>query len=221
MQDARATEPDDAPDQPVPKRRSTGVSCLVEIAETLVLTIVIFWLVQTFVAQPFEVKQQSMETTFLPGQYVLVDKLTPHLSSYVRGDVVVFQPVVREGSCAAPGEQRAESDGTPFIKRVIGEPGDRIALSGGNVYINDTQLEETYVRGAETFPLSDESSWTVPDGRLFLMGDNRMNSIDSRSDSIGPVCIGDVIGRTLLRYWPLGDFTVLSRPDPMHGATIR
>lgn len=189
------------------------LGCLIEIAETLVLTIVIFWLIQTFVAQPFQVQQQSMETTLLPGQYVLVDKLTPRLGSYSRGDIVVFQPMIREPSCDAPGKQSSANDGTPFIKRVIGLPGDFVELRDGKVFVNGTRLNEEYVSGAETLPLSGESSWTVPQGRLFLMGDNRMNSVDSRSDTIAPVCIDDVIGRAFLRYWPLSEFTFLAGPD--------
>jgi signal peptidase I len=203
-----------APPAPVEKanpRRALG--CLIEIAETLILTIVIFWGIQSFVAQPFQVQQQSMESTLLPGQYVLVDKLTPHLSTYSRGDIVVFQPVIREPSCDAPGQESSASDGTPFIKRVIGLPSDLVELRDGEVFVNGTRLSEEYVAGAETLPLSGQSTWTVPQGRLFLMGDNRMNSVDSRSDTIASVCIGDVIGRALLRYWPLSDFTFLARPD--------
>src|SRR5436190_706711 len=66
------------------------LGCLIEIAETLILTIVIFWVIQTFIAQPYRVEQQSMETTLLPDQYVLVDKLSPKWDTYSRGDIVVF-----------------------------------------------------------------------------------------------------------------------------------
>jgi signal peptidase I len=96
---------------------------------------------------------------------------------------------------------------------VIGEPGDVVELRDGKVFVNGIELNEPYISRARTFPLSDESSWTVPDGRLFLMGDNRTNSVDSRSDTIGPVCVGDVIGRAFVRYWPLSDFTFLARPE--------
>lgn len=194
-------------------RTHRPLGCLIEIAETLVLTIVIFWLVQTFVAQPFQVQQQSMESTLLPGQYVLVDKLTPHFGPYARGDIVVFMPMIREPSCDAQGEASSIDDGIPFIKRVIGLPGDLIELRDGKVLVNGSPLNEEYVHGAETLPLSGETRWEVPQGRLFLMGDNRMNSIDSRSDSIAPVCIQDVIGRAFLRYWPISELTLMSRPD--------
>ena len=74
----------------VTKRPALG--CLFEIVETLVLTLIIFFVIQTFVAQPYQIRQQSMETTLEPDQYVLVDKLTPRFDTYKRGDVVVFMP---------------------------------------------------------------------------------------------------------------------------------
>ncbi len=189
-------------------RRPLG--CLIEIAETLVLTIVIFWLIQTFVAQPYRVEQESMRSTLEPNQYVLVDKLTPHFDSYSRGDIVVFNPVLRE-ECAAD-VVGGLTDVTPYIKRVIGEPGDVVELVDGGVVVNGVAIDEPYVRGEETVPLSGETVWTVPADRMFVMGDNRMNSTDSRSDQIGMICTRDVIGRAWLRYWPLDTLGILQTP---------
>jgi signal peptidase I len=188
------------------------LGCLVEIAETLILTIVIFWLIQSFVAQPYRVEQQSMETTLLPDQYVLVDKLTPRFDAFSRGDIVVFTPLLREGSCSDPETDPSDVAPTPYIKRVIGEPGDVVSIQDGDVYVNDTLIDEPYVHGQSTNPLSDETSWTVQTGRLFVMGDNRNNSTDSRSDQIGEICINDVIGRAFLRYWPLSTIGILQTP---------
>src|SRR3954468_20847306 len=137
------------------------LGCLVEIAETLILTVVIFWLIQTFVAQPYRVEQQSMETTLLPDQYVLVDKLTPRFDAYSRGDIVVFTPVIREGACTNPVQDPQDPPPTPYIKRVIGEPGDTVELKSGDVYVNGVQIDEPYVHGASTHPLSDQATWTV------------------------------------------------------------
>ena len=190
-------------------RRPLG--CLIEIAETLVLTIIIFWAIQTFVAQPYRVEQESMRTTLEPDQYVLVDKLTPRFDSYSRGDIVVFTPVLREESCtAAPVD--VVPDQTPYIKRVIGEPGDTIELRDGDVFVNGSRVEEPYVRGVPTDVLSEDDSWVVQPDRLFVMGDNRANSTDSRSDQIGEICIGDVVGRAWLRYWPLNTIGILPTP---------
>ena len=173
---------------------------MVEIAETLVLTLVIFLVIQTFVAQPYQVQQESMRITLEEGQYVLVDKLTPHFDSYSRGDIVVFQP---EGD---------GGDAVPFIKRVIGLGGDRVGIRDGVVYVNDVPLDEPYVFGGRTTAPENTTNWVVPDDSLFVMGDNRNNSTDSRSASIGPVRVSSVIGRAWLRYWPINTLGILPTP---------
>jgi signal peptidase I len=190
---------------PLVDRRSS-LGCLFEIVETLVLTLIIFFVIQTFVAQPYQVQQQSMEHTLEPGQYVLVDKLTPRWASYGRGDVVVFNPPASwtEGT-------------TPFIKRVIGLPGDTIEVKDdGLVYVNGTALEEPYTyqnaQGVNepTTPLSDQKRWVVPEGELFVMGDHREKSAESRL--FGPISISNVIGRAFLRYWPISALEIIGTP---------
>ncbi len=189
---------------PLVNRRSS-LGCLFEVVETLVLTLVIFFVIQTFVAQPFQVEQDSMEHTLEPGQYVLVDKLTPRWDSYGRGNVVVFNPP------AAWTENR-----TPFIKRVIGLPGDTIEVKDdGLVYVNGTPLDETYTfkndKGiAEPTISQGQTRWVVPDGDLFVMGDHRQASADSRV--FGPIPISDVIGRAFLRYWPISALQIIGTP---------
>src|SRR5688500_9708069 len=134
-----------------------ALGCLFEIVETLVLTLIIFVVIQNFVAQPYKVQQQSMERTLEPEQYVLVDKLTPRFDTYKRGDIVVFNPPEDWGD-----------NGTPFIKRVIGESGDRVEIrDDGLVYVNDSALDEPYVYSDEiggppqatTAPL-EQATWT-------------------------------------------------------------
>ncbi len=183
-----------------------ALGCLFEIVETLVLTLVIFFVIQTFVAQPYQVKQQSMERTLEPGQYVLVDKLTPRVDAYKRGDIVVFKP---------PPDW-AQPDNTPFIKRVIGVGGETVEVrDDGKVYVNDVALNEPYLFEddgiAEPTDVDpDRDSWTIPEGELFLMGDHRSNSADSRA--FGPVPVDNVIGRAWLRYWPMDTFGILATP---------
>ncbi len=196
--------PSDELTETAPGRRRRG--WLLEVVETLLLTLAIFLGVQTFVAQPYQVQQVSMENTLLPDQYVLVDKLTPRWSPYARGDIVVFDPPsgVREGS------------NVPFIKRVIGLPGDHVQLKDGRVYVNGTSLDEPYVFAEEgvrqrTDPVAGgPAEWFVPPGELFVLGDHRLESQDSRT--FGPVAVGAVIGRAWLRYWPLDAFGVLETP---------
>lgn len=205
--DGWTAAPDGAPYTAGLVSQRPALGCLFEIVETLVLTLVIFLVIQNFVAQPYKVQQQSMQRTLEPEEYVLVDKLTPRFDAYKRGDIVVFTPPNDWGE-----------DGTPFIKRVIGEGGDEVEIrDDGLVYINGEALDEPYVYSDEpggppqdtTAPL-DQSSWTIPEGELFLMGDHRSNSADSRT--FGPVELEQIIGRAWLRYWPLSAFGILDTP---------
>jgi signal peptidase I len=200
----------DAADEPSVSRR--GLGCLLEVVETLVLTLVIYLLIHNFVAQPFEVEQRSMVPTIAENEYVLIDKLTPRFDDYQRGDIVVFQP--------PPG---FEQGGVPFIKRIIGLPGDTVILDNGRVYVTPpsgsrVQLVEPYVArdidgGVEpTLPKDAESTteWTVPEGQYFVMGDNRPESQDSRF--FGPIARDLIVGRAWLRYFPLDRVGFVSRP---------
>ena len=177
------------------------LGCLFEIVETLVLTLIIFFVIQTFVAQPYRVEQQSMERTLEPDQYVLVDKLTPRFDDYKRGDIVIFDPPATW----------ADARGTPYIKRIIGLPGDRVAIRDGLVYVNDVALQEPYLyEGQPTVATGPDSTWVVPPNELFVMGDHREDSADSRV--FVPVPRDRVIGRAWLRYFPLSTFGVLPTP---------
>jgi signal peptidase I len=185
--------------------RSRALGCAVELIQTVVLTVAIFLGLQTFVAQPFRIEQHSMEQTFDDGQYVLVDRLSHLWSPYRRGQVVVFQP---------PEGVRDHKE--PFIKRVIGLPGDTVEVrDDGQVYVNEVELAEPYLFRdsagvAEPTTASDEARWRVPDGDVFVMGDHRQASIDSRI--FGPIPISSVIGRAVLRYWPLSTLSIVETP---------
>ncbi len=190
---------------PLVDRRSS-LGCLLEVVETLVLTLIIFFVIQNFIAQPYQVQQNSMERTLEPGQYVLVDKLSPRWDTYGRGDVVVFNP-----------PETWTSDPTPFIKRVIGLPGDTIEVKDdGIVYVNGVALDEPYTfkndagvnEPTEVSP--DQTRWVIPAGQLFVMGDHRQKSADSRV--FGPIAIDNVIGRAFLRYWPINTLGLLQTP---------
>jgi signal peptidase I len=188
--------------------RRPALGCLLEIVETLVLTLLIFWVIQSFVAQPYRVEQQSMETTLEPDQYVLVDKLTPHWDTYKRGDIVVFTP---------PKGWASGTTDTPYIKRVIGIGGDTITIHDGKVFVNNVQLVEPYVfqengKPQQTEDVLQTGEWVVPKGELFLMGDHRQSSADSRE--FGTVAVDKVIGRAWLRYWPINTLEIL--PTPTH-----
>jgi signal peptidase I len=180
------------------------LGCLLEIVETLALTLIIFVVIQNFIAQPYKVQQSSMERTLMQEQYVLVDKLTPRFDAYKRGDIVVF----------TPPEDWVGADRTPFIKRVIGVGGDTVEVHDGGVYINDERLDEPYIYaesdGSVQTTDAAQERWVVPGDELFLMGDHRQDSADSRA--FGPVPVNQVIGRAWLRYWPFDTFGVLATP---------
>jgi signal peptidase I len=201
--DPKVTAPAELPVSAAPRPRRYRLA--VEIAETLVVTGLLFLGIQTFVAQPFQVKQHSMERTLESGQYVLVDKLTPLWAPYGRGDIIVFRP------------PEAAGDTVPLIKRVIGLPGDTVEVRDGLVFVNGTALDEGYLyRGedGQTEPTDPSfggtTAWQVPPGQLLVMGDHRQDSSDSRV--FGPIAVADVVGRAWLRYWPFDVFGVLSTP---------
>jgi signal peptidase I len=190
-----------------------GAGCLIEIVETILLTVVIYLVIHNFVAQPFEVEQNSMVATIQPGDYVLIDKITPHFNEYDRGDIVVFQP-----------PEGYEQGGVPFIKRVIGLPGETVTLENGSVFVTQpggvrVRLGEPYVvtgtdgAPAPTLPRDavGTDSWVVGDGEFFVMGDNRPESQDSRF--FGPIDRELIVGRAFLRYFPLDRITVFQAPD--------
>ena len=190
-------------------RRSLG--CLFEVVETLLVTLVFFLVVQLFVAQPFHVEQPSMENTLMPDQYVLVDKISPRFTDYQRGDIVVFTP---------PSNWLSGSSGTPYIKRVIAVASDTVDIHDGHVFVDGKELSEPYVyEGQATVPLDPATHvWKLTAGQLFVMGDHRGDSQDSRV--FGPIDKASVIGRALIRYWPLANFGPLSAPNASAASSV-
>jgi signal peptidase I len=193
-------------------RRALG--CAFEIVETLVLTLLIYLVIHNFVAQPFEVQQRSMFPTIVDGEYILIDKLTIRWDGYDYGEVVVFDP---------PDESGLSVDGIPFIKRIIGLPGDTVTLENGRVFVtqpggNPVRIEEPYVvdtaDGGTAPTLARDprgtTTWEVPEGSYFVMGDNRPQSQDSRA--FGPIGEDLILGRAWLRYFPLDRLGVIEQP---------
>jgi signal peptidase I len=179
------------------KKASTGRTIL-EYVVLAVVAIAVALLIQAFLVKPYRIPSESMEDTLLIGDRVLVDRISWRFSDPSRQDIVVFHPPFI---------------GPVLIKRVIGMPGDEISLKDGDVYVNGERLEEPYVRTAggatvptEPFdnglPWSLQQPYTVPDGNYFVMGDNRVDSGDSRE--FGPVPRGQLVGKAFARYWPPG-----------------
>ena len=159
-----------------------------EVVQALVLAVVISVVLNLFVVQVIEVRQRSMETTLEQDDRVLVSKVDYRLGSPARGDIVVFN---------------SPSPATiPFVKRVIALGGETVDLRGGQVFVNGELVEVPQAHGS-TLPQAAAVSYpfTVPQGELFVLGDNRQSSSDSRS--FGSVPIANVIGKVILRFWPV------------------
>jgi signal peptidase I len=170
--------------------------------------VVALLLVGHFVVEPFQVPSTSMEGTLRVGDRVLVDKLAYRFGGTPRrGDVIVFDG---EGSFRQTG-------GTDYVKRVIGVGGDRVTCcdSRGRVTVNGRALDETYLHPGDV-PSRVPFDIEVPEGRLWVMGDHRDDSSDSRDHlgdpGGGTVPVGRVIGRAEWIAWPLGRWTRFSRP---------
>jgi signal peptidase I len=191
-----------APEQP--KKRSKALDAVIEIVTTVGLAVVLYLVITTFVVQTFRVEQGSMLNTLQEEQHLLVDKLTPRLDDYSRGDIVVFYP-------------NGNHDRTPFIKRVIGVGGEHVEIRGGAVWIDGVRLEEdgyTYPSPGENEPtrVTGRAEWDVPEGSLFVLGDHRGSSQDSRVNRVGFVDVDDVVGRAWLRFFPLDTIGILQTP---------
>lgn len=176
-----STSPDSLEGEALPAPPASGKSLLREIIETVLLTVLIYVAVN-FATGRFRIEGSSMEPSMHPDQYVLVDKLSYMLGDPQRGDVIVFNY-----------PQATERD---FIKRVIGLPGETVAVRGGVVYVNDQALEEPYISAPPTY----ENTWTMGADEYFVLGDNRNSSSDSHA--WGPLDRQYLIGRAILVYWP-------------------
>lgn len=204
------------------EQQSKGRSPLWELIETLLLALLIFIAVRSVILN-YRVDGQSMEPNLQNQEMLIVNRreyLHFNLDSLVnwipgvsiskvhewypfrppkRGDIVVFMP---------PNVGSTE----PYIKRIIGLPGDTVAVHDGAVYLNGKRLDEPYLRTDTLFEGQyGNQPFTVPPGMVFVMGDNRNNSSDSRV--FGPVPISSIIGKAWLAYWPPSAAHILSQPN--------
>jgi signal peptidase I len=149
------------------------------------LLIALAVLVRAYVAEPFAIPSESMAPTLLPGDHVLVEKLSSHFGSPRRGDLVVF---------------RQPDGGSLAVKRIVGVAGDRVGIEDGILAVNGHRQRESYVDQRQVDSVYF-GPVVVPSGDVFVMGDNRADSHDSRD--YGAVPTRSLIGRVLVRLWPL------------------
>ncbi len=215
------------------ERRRGWWSLLRDIVMIVVIALVVSFLVKTFVMRSFFIPSGSMEQTLQIDDRILVDELTPRFTSYDHGDIVVFRDpggwLPASTTTTPPRDPiaagvdwvlslvglSAPDSGDHLIKRVIGLPGDHVVCcnASGQLEVNGTPLDErAYVKlapGAKS-PTVVPFDVVVPDGSLWVMGDNRDHSRDSRYNQEQPgggfVPIDDVVGRAFLRTWPFDRF---------------
>lgn len=172
---------------------SAWVRFILDVLETILLAAILFLAINALSAR-VRVEGFSMLPTLQDGEFVLVNRLAYRLGEHQRGDIVVFHH---------PSGQKEED----LIKRVIGLPGDRIVAENGTVSVNGTRLKEDYIKDAPSYT----GEWTVPEGQLFVLGDNRNNSSDSHQWGFVPY--EDVIGKAVLIYWPLNNMLLIQHLD--------
>jgi signal peptidase I len=164
---------------------------LIDILETLVLSVLLFLGINTISAR-IRVDGSSMEPTLQSGEFVVVNRLAYKIGEPEITDVVVFH---------FPNDP-----GLEYIKRVVGLPGDSVRVTNGIVYVNGEPLNEPYIAAKPRY----NGSWNVPEDHLFVLGDNRNNSSDSHN--WGSVPMTNVIGEAFFVYWPPTDWGRIS-PD--------
>ena len=168
--------------EPSPEGGTSPFGFLLFVLAALFL---VFGVARPFVAEPFAITTGSMDPTLKVGDSALATKFAYRLTEPERGDVVLFE---------------APEDGAPTIKRVVGISGDTVAVRDGVLFVNGEKTREDYV----DYGLTDATFFgptDVPEGHVYVMGDNRSNSLDSRS--YGPVPETDLLGEISLRIWPL------------------
>jgi signal peptidase I len=193
------------------RKRGGGGSFLKELPVLLLIAFVLAFLLRTFVVQVFYIPSSSMEPTLQINDRMVVEKVTYRFREPRRGEIAVFEG----DELGAPAEgqgpvQRAvrgvgqfigivPASARDFVKRVVGLPGDEILIEGGQVFVNGEPLDEPYVIYDDQ---SDFGPVTVPEDRLFFLGDNRPNSSDSRR-GLGFVATDHLVGRAGVIIWPL------------------
>jgi signal peptidase I len=172
------------------RRRRAAIEWLI----VLVIALGVAVLMRTFVVQTFYIPSGSMEPTLNIGDRILVDKLSYHLHAVHRGDIVVF---------ARPPGETLEPGVNDLVKRVIGLPNETISAQNGQIDINGKPLAEPWLpKGVVT---DDFGPVHIPSGDYFVMGDNRGFSSDSRV--FGPISGSLIVGRVVMRIWPLSHIT--------------
>jgi signal peptidase I len=183
--------------QPEPERSGSGFGrWLVETAVMIALAFLLAQGVKTFIVQPFVIPTGSMEPTIMTGDRVLAEKISKRFRAPAQGDIVVFDD---------PTAHHPQ-----LIKRVIAVGGQTVDIQDGKVIVDGVALDEPYIHGKTSDPGTVPLPITLAPNEVWLMGDNRPNSGDSRF--MGPISVSTVHGRAFAIYWPLNRISGLSHP---------
>ncbi|GAA3224957.1 signal peptidase I [Oerskovia jenensis] len=226
-----ATPAPDTDDTPAPTRSRWSFAR--EVGIIVVAALIISFLIKTFLVQPFVIPSESMEDTLIKDDRVLASRLVPRFLDVHRGDVVVFkdpggwlasQPQNESTGLVKAGETfltfigiRPVDANEHLIKRVIGLPGDHVTCcdAQGRVSVNGVPIDETYIKPGSA-PSEIPFDVTVPEGYLFVLGDNRQNSGDSRYNTDkkgkGFVPMDNVVGTAVAKVWPLDRAALMRNP---------
>jgi len=173
----------------VPEKKGGFRRFLIDLLETVLLSLILFMGINALSAR-IRIESISMQPTLYADDFVIVNKVSYKLGEPERGDVIVFR-------------YPPDPDREPYIKRLIGLPGDQVRVSDGTVFVNDVPLREPYISA----PPNYEGNWNVPEESLFVLGDNRNSSSDSHS--WGMVPLENVIGKAEVVYWPPSEWKLL------------
>jgi len=189
--------PETAVEPEAPKGRPAWLSFTLEVLQTLILALVLYFLIDSVIAR-VRVVNISMLPTLQPGEFLMVNKLAYRFSDVERGDIIVFH--------------YPQNPAEDFIKRIIGVPGDTVSVMKGTVYINGQAVDEPYISA----PPNYTGQWTIPEDNVFVLGDNRNQSSDSHQ--WGNVPLQNIVGRALVIYWPFENIQLLNHPDLVQAA---
>lgn len=182
----------------VNEMHSTLGRILMDVVETILLSAVLFLIINAVSAR-VRVDGFSMNPTLQDGEFVFVNRLSYKFSEPARGDIIVFH---------FPIDPKRQD----LIKRIIGLPGDEIFIANGRVYINGQEIQEPYIAAAPLY----SGKWKVPEGELFVLGDNRNDSSDSHSWGLLPE--EEIVGKAIFIYWPSTDWKLIDHFDVQGGS---
>ena len=185
------------PSETQPEQTENWKRFALDILETIVLAVVLYFGINAISAR-VRVDGFSMVPTLQDGEYILVSKLSYKTGTPARGDIIVF---------SLPTDQQQD-----LIKRVIGLPGETISIHGGIVSVNGVALTEPYIAQQPNY----DGEWTVPDGQLFVLGDNRNDSKDSHQWNYLPM--ENIIGKAVLIYWPPPEWKTINHTEEVFAA---